>query len=362
MQRRPIKTFFSGLGIAMAVAVLILGSFALDAIRYMMDFQFRRSQRQDLSIAFMEPLSPSAPHEIDRLTGVMISEPFRAVPVRLRSGHYARRVAITGLDPSGDLFRLMDVNERPVSVPARGLLMSDKLAELLHVQVGNRVEVQVLEGERPRRSIPVSAIITEYGGTNAYMNRYELNRMLGEDATVSGAFLKIDSQSETDLYRRLKQTPAVASVIIKSAALRSFEETVGENILTMRFFNIMFATVIAFGVVYNNARISLSEQSRELATLRVIGFTRREVSAILLGELALLTAIAIPFGWLLGYGFAALSTLGLDTEIYRIPLVVGRSTFAMAAITVVIASIFSGLIVRRRIDHLDLVAVLKTKE
>ena len=362
MERRPLKTLMSSLGIAMAVAVLILGSFSLDAITYIMDFQFRLAQRQDVQVTFIEPLEPGALHEIEHLPGVIKAETFRGVATKFSSGHYVRRVGILGLPQRGELFRLMDVHEQVIEVPEDGLMLSDKLAELLHVGIGDLVNVQVLEGERPRREIPVAAIITEYGGTNAYMNQQALNRMLREDALMSGAFLQVDSQRSDQLYRELKLTPSVAGVTIKSAALKSFDETVAENLLTMRMFNIGFSVVIAFGVVYNSARVSLAEQSREMATLRVIGFTRGEVSTILLGELAILTIFAIPFGWLLGYGFAWFATLGLDTELYRIPLKVNRSTFVYAAIVVVIAAFVSGLVVRRRVDQLDLVAVLKTKE
>ena len=186
--------------------------------------------------------------------------------------------------------------------------------------------------------------------------------MLGEGPVVSGAYLKIDKAYQDRTYESLKAAPQVAGISIKSKMLESFEKTVAENILTMRLFNIGFASVIAFGVVYNSARISLSEQSRELATLRVIGFSRFEVSVILLGEIAVLTLVAIPVGCLIGYGFAWMATLGLDTEIYRIPLVVNVSTFVFASVTVVVATLVSGLIVRRKINQLDLVSVLKSKE
>ena len=219
-----------------------------------------------------------------------------------------------------------------------------------------------MEGERPVRQIPIAGIITEYGGTNAYMSVYALQRTLHEGRSYSGAFLSVEEQSLNALYELLKNTPRVASVNLKKASLQSFEETVAENLLRIRTFNIGFASIIAFGVVYNSARISLAERSRELATLRVIGFTRTEISAILLGELAVLTSLAIPIGFAMGYGFAGLMTLGLDTELYRIPLVVRQSTFGFAALVIILAALFSGLVVRRRLDHLDLVAVLKSKE
>lgn len=362
LERRPFKALLSSVGIATAIAVLILGSFTLDALNYMMDFQFRLSQRHDVMLTFVEPSSSRAIHDVSHLPGVMHYEPYRAVPVRLRLAHRTHRTAIMGLVDDAQLYRLLDDQERVVSLPREGLLLSAKLAEIIGAAVGDHLSVEVMEGERPVRKVPVTALITEFSGTNAYMNLPALHRLLREGNSASGAFVSVDDRELDELYTTLKLTPRVAGVTIKAAALRSFEETVAENLLRMRSVNIFFATIIAFGVVYNSARISLAERSRELATLRVIGFTRGEISSILLGELAVLTLVAIPLGLVLGYLLAGLMTLGLDTEIYRIPLVVERSTFAFAAGVVIVATVLSGLIVRRRLDHLDLVSVLKSKE
>ncbi len=362
MERHPFKSATSCLGIATGVAVLVLGSFMKDSISYIMDFQFRLAQRQDMMITFVEPRSPSVLHDVNHLPGVFHSEPFRSVPTRLRLEHRSRRVGIMGIAPDNQLFRLIDQEENVVPLPPDGLLLSAKLAELLDARVGDLITVEVLEGERARREVPVAALITEFSGTNAYMNLRALTRMLREGPNLSGAFLAVDSRYQEQLYQALKETPDVAGVSIKSAALQSFEDTIAENLLRMRTFNVIFASIIACGVVYNSARISLSERSRELATLRVIGFTRQEISAILLGELTILTVVAIPLGMVMGYGFAAFAALGLDTELYRIPLVVERATYGFAGVVIVVATVVSGLMVRRQLDDLDLVQVLKSKE
>ncbi len=362
LERRPAKALTALIGIAMSVAILMMGSFSLDAINYIMHFQFRLAQRQQLSVALVEPSSPRTIHHLANLPGVLSVQPFRAVSTKMTHNQHLRRVAILGIDSERDMFRLLNLAERPVELPPEGLVVSDKLAKLLHAKMGDSVHVQVLEGKRPTLELRIAQIVTEYGGANAYMNLPALNRILGETDVISGAFMGVDQQSEDALYQTLKNTPRVSGVINKNATLQSFKDTIAENILMMRTFNIIFAVIIAFGVVYNSARISLSEQGRELATLRVIGFTRAEVSGILLGELAVLTIASIPLGWLIGFGLCATFVQGLDTESYRIPLVLERSTYAMAAVIVMLAALVSGLIVRRRIDRLDLVAVLKTRE
>ena len=362
LERRPIKALFSVLGIGMAAAVLILGSFMLDAVTYIMDFQFRLQQRQDLLVTFVEPSSSRAIHEVEHLPGVMQCEAFRGVPVRLRFGHRDKLTSILGLPEESRLYRIMDQDERVVSIPEHGIVLSQKLGDILHAKPGDLITVEVQEGERPIRKVPLIGLVREFSGLNAYMALPTLHRLMSEGEVSSGAYLSVDERYLNELYETLKETPRVAGVTIKSAMLSSFEDTVAENLLRMRAFNVMFATIIAFGVVYNGARISLSERARELSTLRVIGFTRGEISGILLGELAILTILGIPIGLLMGYLFAAWSVSGLDTEIYRIPLVVSSQTFAFAAVTVLVATVLSGLIVRRRLDHLDLVSVLKSKE
>jgi len=362
LERKPIKAAMSCLGIALAIAILILGSFTLDSINHIIDFQFHLSQRQDLIVSFVEPQTGRAVHELTHLPGVVRAEPIRSAPTRFHFGHRTRRVGVLGIRPDGRLYRLLNANQKLVPLPRDGLLLSSKLAELLDVRPGELVTVEVLEGEQPVRQVPVAALITEYGGTNAYMDERALHRLLREGNHLTGAFLSVEADRMDELYRALKKTPHVSGVTIKEASVRSFRDTIADNLGKIRFFNVMFATVIACGVVYNSARISLAERSRDLATLRVIGFTRAEISAILLGELAVLTLAAIPVGLVMGYLFAAWAVLGLDTEVYRIPLIIGRSTYGFAVAVVLVAAAVSGLIVRQRLDHLDLIAVLKTRE
>lgn len=362
IQRHPGRTAVSVGGIAMAAALLVVGTFTIDAVDELMDLQFHSAQRYDVLVSFVEPRSAAAFHEVTRLPGVLRAEPFRNVPARLRVGHRSRQTAISGLPAEPALQRVVSIDFTPVALPPGGLVLSQALAELLEVRVGGNVRVEVLEGRRPTLDVPVVAVVEEYLGLNAYMEQDTLHRLMREQGALSGAALLVEPGRVNDLYRTLKDTPAVAGVLLKRAAIESFEQTMAENIGIIRGFNILFATIICFGVVYNAARISLSERSRELATLRVIGFTRGEISYILLGELALVTLLAIPLGLVIGYLLAAALTVAMATELFRIPLVVLPRTYAFAAITVLVAAALSGLVVRRRLDQLNLVEVLKTRE
>ena len=360
--RRPVRASLSILGIALGAAMLVVGTFSLDAMRRIVDVQFGLAQRYDAMVTFLEPTSPRAFHEVERLPGVKEVEPFRSVPVKLRFRHRSRQAAVLGLPAAPRLNRVLDSKTRPVTLPPQGLVLSRTVADILGAGRGDIVVLEVLEGARPVLQVPVADVVDEYIGTNVYAEIGALRRLMREGETRSGAFLAVDRAAEPELYRRVKRSPRVAGVLLKRATVESFEKTIARNFTIITTVNMLFAAVIAFGVVYNTARISLSERSRELATLRVIGFRRAEISYILLGELAALVALAIPVGLLLGYVMSAAILELFQTELYRIPFVIAPRTFARAGFVTLVSAAISAAAVRRRLDRLDLVAVLKTRE
>jgi putative ABC transport system permease protein len=362
LSRHPGRAALSTLGIAFGGAILVVGAFSIDAMREMMSVEFGLAQRWDLMVVFVEPRSSSALDEARRLPGVVEAEPFRSVPVRLTLGPRSRHTTLLGIESGSRLNRVVDGSHQVLRVPPGGLVLSAKLGEILGAHAGDRITVEALEGRRPVTEAPVVGLVDEYLGTNGYMDARALHRFMEEGNTLSGAYLLADTRELPALYERLKNTPAVGGTNLKSAALESFQKTLAESIGMTRTVAVFFAAVIAFGVVYNSARITLSERSRELATLRVIGFTRAEVARILVSELAVLTAVAIPLGLLLGYGLAAATVHAYDTELYRFPLVVAPHTYALSALTLIVASSLSAIGVARRVRRLDLLSVLKTRE
>ncbi|TVQ01505.1 MAG: ABC transporter permease [Planctomycetaceae bacterium] len=363
--RRPLATGFSAVGIGSATAVLMVSGFAVAAVEEMIDMQFAVTQRQDLRITFRETSASPSIQELRNLEGVLRVESFRAIPVRLLHGHRERRVSILGLEEETalggrpELFRLVDTDGQSISLPPGGLVLSDKLAELLDVRPGQAVWVEVLIDRRQRFRVPVVGLAKEYVGTNAYAQRATLHRWLQEGRRADGAFLAIDSERESALYDALREYPMVLAVSSRSAALEAIRGTVRENQAKMQGFQAFFAGIIALGVVYNMARLTLAEQRRELATMRVIGFSRSEVSAIFLGEVLTVTAIAIPLGWMIGAGLCFGMVKAFESELYRIPFVIGPRSLILSAWGTGLAAVASGLVVRRSIDRLDLISALQ---
>jgi putative ABC transport system permease protein len=362
LERRPVKTAFSTIAIALAVAVLVIGNFFQDSIDYMMNAQFHWVQRYDMSVSMTDPVADRAVYELASMPGVIRCEPTRAVSARLRAGPRGRRVGVMGIREDNSLFGLINMDGRETQLPPHGLLVSKKLAEVLGVSVGDTVQLEALVDKRPVRQVVIAGTLNDFAGLQAYMNLDDLRQIMLEGPVVTGVQMMVDPAKQDDLYRELKETPRIATVMVKRHTLDSFNDTIAKNLGVMKRINLIFACIIAAGVVYNSARISLAERSRELATLRVIGFTRQEISSILLGELAIVTLLAIPVGLVLGKMFAAWMVSAFDQELFRFPLVVSARTNAWASLVVILASAASGLIVRRNLDHLDLVAVLKSRE
>ena len=362
LERRPVKAFLSVTGIAMACAIMIAGGFFEDSVNHMVNIQFRMCHREDMTVTFVEPASGKALHELQGLRGVEYAEPFRTIPVIFRSGHRTYRTLIRGVPPGSRLYRLLDEDLRNVSLPSEGIVLTDYLGAMLGAAPGDQITVEVLEGSRPVRQVPVAGLIKEYIGLMGYMDLAALNRVMREGNAISGAALVVDEKEQTDLYRTLVEMPRVAGAVVRKDEIKNFYDTQAEAMLFFTFVATVLAGVIAFGVVYNSARISLAERGRELASLRVLGYTRGEISYILLGELGLLTLAAIPLGFLLGQWLCAYVSYALSSDLYRIPLTTERATFSMAAAVVLVSAAVSGLIVRHRLDHLDLVEVLKTRE
>ena len=189
-----------------------------------------------------------------------------------------------------------------------------------------------------------------------------LNRLLGEGDVVTGASFTVDSAQKADFLRALKTVPRIGWVVIKESLRENFAKTTAASINMIQTIYLTFATIVAFGVVYNNARISLAERSRELATLRVIGFSQGEVGAVLVTELVILALCAVPLGLLLGTGFATAIVTQVNTETVRLPLVFTARNYAFAVLVVTIASTLSGMLVLRRLNQLNLVGALRAPE
>ncbi|HEX7645491.1 MAG TPA: ABC transporter permease [Burkholderiaceae bacterium] len=362
LERRPMRTLLSITGMALAVALVVTGQFSFDALNEIIRLQFRVSQRDDATVVFNEVRDQSVADSLASLPGVLRVETFRNLPVRLVSGHRSKKTVIMGLGRERQLRMILDEAERKLELPPEGIVLNAKLAELLGARVGFPLAVEVLEGRRQVLSVPVTRIVDEPIGAFAYMDSGALARLLSEPESASGAFLSVDSAYQAALYRTLKTIPAIGNVSLREATLQSFLATVAENMRINTTVLLAFACIIAFGVVYNSARIALSEHAVELASLRILGFTREEVGAMLLGEQALLTLTAIPLGCAIGYGFAALLSALLSQELFRIPLVVSSKTFLLSACAVLVAAAVSGYLVWRKVRRLDLIEVLKTRE
>lgn len=362
LERRPAQALFTVAGLALATGILIVPNCFRDSVRELLGFQWDVVQRQDMNLGLVEPASVQVRDLLRQLPGVIAVEPFRGAAARIHSGHRSRQIGIQGTPADSQHSRVVDAKYHEIVLPPNGLVISAKLAEVLGTQVGDELTVEFLEGRRPVRAVPLMAVSEDLTGVAAHMDMRALNRMLGEGDIINGASFTIDTARRTEFLHALKEIPRVSWVGIKESLRDNFRKTTAASINLIQGIYLVFAIVVAFGVVYNNARISLAERARELATLRVIGFSEREVGAVLITELSILALLALPIGLLLGTGFAKGIVSAVNTETVRLPVIFTLRNYAFATMIVVVASGISALIVLRRLKQLNLVSALKAPE
>ncbi len=362
MQRHGFRTTVTIAGVAAAIAVLISGTFWGDAIALMLDTQFRLALRGDVTVGLIEPRAARVRHDFAQLPQVTAVEGARSVRARLVHGHHAWRGALQGRPVPAELRRIVTMERDSVDAPVDALLLTDRLANKLGLKVGDQVRVEIEEGERPILLLPLAGTVNEMMGLSAYIERRSLNRLLKEGDVVSELTLAVTRDGEPALLQQLRTIPLVAGAFSKAALLRNVQDITARNIRIISGVLTVFATIIAVGVVYNQVRIALTERAWELASLRVLGFTRHEVSRLLLGELAIAIAIAIPLGMAGGNALARGVMALIRNDEFVFPVVIRAPTYAYAVMCILIAGIASALVVNRRIAALDLVGVLKTRE
>lgn len=362
LTRWPVRAGLTMLGVAFSIALLIASLFSLDSIDVMIDVTFFQTDRQDATLTFADVQSPRAVQNAEDLPGVLRAEAFRSVPVELTLGPRSRKLAIDGKPRDMALSRVLDRDLGAIAMPESGLVLSAAVAEILDAQRGDLVDVRVLDGKRRETRVPVTEIVQSYFGLGVYMDLDALNALIDEAPAVSGVHIAYDSARTGALYEEVKNTPVIAGIALNKISVERFRALIAETIDVMVAVYVGLALIVAGGVVYNSARIQLSERARELASLRVLGFTRAEVSRVLLIELAIVVLIANPFGWLIGYALAYGIVQGFASDVYRVPLIIDLKTYAVSSLIVVGAAVAAALIVRRRVDRLDLIAVLKTRD
>ena len=362
LSRQPGRALLTSLGVAAAMALSVTMRFNNDAINYMVDVSFNVIDRYNVFVSFTEATSSKAIYELQSVNGVIAVEPVRNVPVRIRNGPREFLGSITGLQDEPSLSRPVDVDLRSIDLRSDGVVMSEELAEILDIRPGELLTFEVLEGRQPVITLPVASTARTLIGTPVFLHIDALNRALGDPPSISGAYLSIDTAQREQVYNEIKDMSRVAAVSLRDEAQAAFQEMVDEGPGTFRYIMTVFAIIIAAGVVYNSARIALAERSRDLASLRVLGFTKMETSYVLLGELAATSLAALPIGALLGYMLSMYIADAFSTELYQIPLILNPDSYGYAALVILISAVISGFLVQRDVNRIDLVSALKSRD
>ncbi|TGK37697.1 ABC transporter permease [Leptospira andrefontaineae] len=360
--RRPGRTVLFVLGVSSSAMIMILGLFSRDTMNSIIKIQFEDLQRDTVTLNFQNAISSDSIFDIKKKEGVLLAEGYRSVPIRIRYGNSSKEIVLTGMPKGSSLRRLINERGQNVPVPEDGVLLNSGLAEKFGIHKGDKLQLEVLEGQRIKTEVEVTGIINEILGQGAYKEIQSLNRLLREGDQINTVALWTDSSKEESLLNELKSYPKISGVSTRSKTLKIFYELMSKSVLATSLIIMIFACIISVGVVYNTALISLSERAFELGSLRILGFTKTEVFIILSGELTIVILASLPLGCLLGYfsGHAILSTV--ETEGFKIPLFIAPKTYVISIFTVLVTSLFSFWILYVKIKSLDLISVLKVRE
>jgi putative ABC transport system permease protein len=361
LSRRPGRVLLSAVGLSFAIAINVIGRFNGDVLESFMVDQFSGAMREDVSVTLRRTTDAAGLATIEAIPGVLRAEPLRAAPVELESGRVKRKRSLVGHPDGAELRRLVDRHGAPVAIPEHGVALDDTTAEALGVGPGDVITLRSLEGRRLTRRVRVAAVFDALTALEVHADLAEVERLTAEPG-ISAVLLSVEPGRTAEVRRRLYQLPEVLGVSERAELIARFLALTGATMTTMVLILTAFAAVIAVGVVYNDARITLSAQARELATLRVLGFSRREVSRLILAQIAVVVGLAVVPGLLLGRAGVELVASSVDPELYRFAVVVSPATYLASVAVVVAAASVSALMVRRRIAHLDLVEVLKTRD
>jgi len=361
-ERRPLRAAFTVTGIALAVALQISGAFWLDAIAHIVDVQFRQVQQGDVLVNFHRPVPLTVTRELRRLPGVVDAEPYRTEMVRVRFNGHTVDTGMMGIQSDARLMRVVDETRGAVSMPAHGVVLSAMLARELGARVGDRVQLEFRLWSQTEAEVVVVDIVQTMFGKLLYMSLDAMNRTARDGEGVADAALQVDPLAMDAFWGAVKAAPLINSVFDKAGSMAAFNKTTSRNMGVFSGILTLFAVAMAVGIIYNAARIALSERAWELASLRVLGMTRAEVSVLLLAELGAELLVALPVGAFAGWALATMMMRLMSSDAIDFPVVIEPSTYASAALIVLAAGVVSALLVRRQVDRLDLVSVLKVRE
>jgi putative ABC transport system permease protein len=362
--RSRLRTAACVFAAAMGASLLVNGFMMQLSLEHLVDFQFRRVMRSDVDLAFKDERGQDALSEAARLPGVDCAEPTLSVACTFINGSHRKKGSVTGLLPNARLTIPRDRHARPIRVPDHGLTFSRTLADALHVKPGDLVGVEPIKGRRRLQYVPVAEISDSYLGASVYANIGYLSRLVDEELAVSGAQLAVDrNPAHRDaLYRELKQLPALQSVTARADMIKSLEDTVLENQRIVIGLLVLFAGVMFFGSILNASLVSLAERQREIATLRVLGYTSWEIGSLLLRESMITTTLGTLLGMPLGYLLTVAIAETYASDLFRMPIVASGGLWMLTMACAVAFGLITHVFVQRAINKMDWLDALKTLE
>ena len=324
--------------------------------------QFTRVQKQDVKLTFVKPMPRSnVIRELNDVDGIKRVEPFLEIPVSLKFLNHKKDVIALGISDGSELYNVFDKDGNRLEVPKSGMMVSEQVANKLGVQVGDVLQVESIFAKDEKLNVKIEKIIPQYLGANIYMNQDVLLGLLKQGEMMTSALNAIDERAIPSLKDEYRASKYISIIEVRQEMIDKYEELMGSATYALWVMAII-SIITGFAIVYNSSIISLAERKRELASLRVMGMTPKEVMEVVSVEQWFIGFSGMIAGIPLAFLMSQAMSTSMSNDLYTIPPGTSGNAIVLAFIGTIFAIAVSQVSISRKVKQLDLVAVLKERE
>jgi putative ABC transport system permease protein len=370
LSRNLGRSFFLFLGITISCAVVAMTWSLNDMVDKLVFYQFEKVETYDAKLTLSLPAERKAvARELEGLPEVTRAEPMLEVPVALSHKWLAEDVLLLGINADSTFYNILDKRSNRIDPAKDGLILSERLALKLDVQQGDSLDIRSpLFRLAKNQQVEVVEIIPQYLGMNAYMELSALEELLRQGKLATSFFVGVRGdtdeavgQSISTLRDRYRESDLVAGVDGREERFRQTRELM-ETFGSAIYLYVFIGVITGFSIIYSSSFIILSERSRELASMMVLGMTPREVFSVITFEQWFISFFAIlagiPLAQMMQWGMA----MEMSTDMYTIPGELSLPSLFVAPLITGLSIWLAQRFVLSKIEKLSLIDVLKTRE
>jgi len=354
--RNKKRFVFITFGIAMTFAISLIPSMMNSAMNDIFEGHYSDFQKMDYNINFSTPLNINAVNEIKHIVDTDRIEPKIEFPFELIYGNNKLVANIIGVKSNTEFYGFKNLKGQSINLPNDGIVLSEGLARFIGVEKGDKVKIKTFIPNKDDIYVEVKDIIKQSLGTNGYMEISYMGNILLDKSLITGVYIN----SSDNIKGELENIKGIASIQSLADMRSIFEQFMGLMIGSISVM-IVFAGILGFAIVYNSTIMNIAERRLEFSSLRVMGFSKKEIFKIITKENSVMTILGIILGIPLGQSMISSLESTFSTEIYTIEMNPTLSSYIITAILTIIFVIIAQLATYKKINSLDFIEALKNR-